>query len=385
MSEYQYYEFLAIDNPLTEKEMAELRTISSRATISPVSFTNEYNWGDLRCSSEEILLRYFDIHIYVANWMTAILQVRLPIEALSTETAEAMTVPYVLTFSSSGSHWIITWALEDSENYDRFGMEDGTGWMGRLASVRDELLRGDIRSLYIGWLAAVSDEMIDDDELEPRAVSGLGNLTAAQKALAEYLEVDQDLLSGAGIGGLAMQKDEISEKEMEKWIDTLTQDEVKTVLKHLLTGKGQQTERNLKTRYAAWQRDLPNEKDEPPRRTLGELRQNAEKSQQIRVEEQEHKRKKLEIRRREERIRYLKILSKDFPKAWKSIREPIKRGSGKGYDEACSAIVDISEAHALLGTEEQFNHELKKFMAPHLKRKALVQRLVKAGIWEDKR
>jgi len=103
------------------------------------------------------------------------------------------------------------------------------------------------------------------------------------------------------------------------------------------------------------------------------------------LEKQEHKRKKLEIRRREEHIRYLKILSRDFPMAWKSIREPIKRGSGKGYDEACSAMVDISEAHALLGTEEQFNYELKEFMAPHLKRKALVQRLVKAGIWEDKR
>jgi hypothetical protein len=33
-------------------------------------------------------------------------------------------------------------------------MEDGRGWMARLAPVRDELLRGDIRSLYIGWLAA---------------------------------------------------------------------------------------------------------------------------------------------------------------------------------------------------------------------------------------
>ncbi len=48
-------------------------------------------------------------------------------------------------------------------------------------------------------------------------------------------------------------------------------------------------------------------------------------------------------------------------------------------------MVDISEAHALLGTNDQFSHELEKFMAPHLKRKALVQRLVKAGIWEDKK
>ena len=46
MSEYQYYEFLAIDRPLTDTEMGELRSISSRGEITPTSFSNEYNWGD---------------------------------------------------------------------------------------------------------------------------------------------------------------------------------------------------------------------------------------------------------------------------------------------------------------------------------------------------
>jgi hypothetical protein len=48
MSEYQYYEFAAIDRPLSKDEMAELRALSSRATISPTSFANEYHWGDLK-------------------------------------------------------------------------------------------------------------------------------------------------------------------------------------------------------------------------------------------------------------------------------------------------------------------------------------------------
>jgi len=38
MSEYQYYEFLALDRPVTAKEMAQLRAISTRATITPTSF-----------------------------------------------------------------------------------------------------------------------------------------------------------------------------------------------------------------------------------------------------------------------------------------------------------------------------------------------------------
>ena len=39
MSEYQYYEFLALDRPLTAKQRAELRSISSRAEITATRFT----------------------------------------------------------------------------------------------------------------------------------------------------------------------------------------------------------------------------------------------------------------------------------------------------------------------------------------------------------
>ena len=52
MSEYQYYEFLALDRPLTEKERAELRSISTRADITaerqddPAAFRKRF--GELR-------------------------------------------------------------------------------------------------------------------------------------------------------------------------------------------------------------------------------------------------------------------------------------------------------------------------------------------------
>ena len=213
MSEYQYYEFLAIDRPLTSEEVSALRALSTRAHITPVSFTNEYQWGNFKGNSDELMKWFFDAHVYVANWMTAIFMVRVPIEAISEKTAEAMAVDGILDFEATETHWVITWSLHESENYDRFGMEDGRGWMARLAPVRDELLRGDIRSLYIGWLAAVIREMIDDDDIEPLPMEGLGHLTAAQQALAEFLEVDQDLLAGAGMGSPALQDEAPLQKE----------------------------------------------------------------------------------------------------------------------------------------------------------------------------
>ena len=288
-----------------------------------------------------------------------------------------------MDIEATKTHWIIAWRLEESENYDRFGMEDGRGWMARLAPVREELLRGDLRSLYIGWLGAVAGEMMDDGEIEPLTVSGLGSLTAAQQALAEFLEVDPDLLAGAGMGCAAAPEEEISRQEMDKWIDALPRDEVNSVLQQLLEGKGQQAERSIKNRFAAWRRGLNMDRAEASRRTLGELRQNADKASQIRLEKQKRDRKQREIQRRNEREAYLKNLSIDFPKAWESVREPVERGSGRGYDEACRALLDIAEAYALYATQKQFQRELKEFLAGHLQRKALIQRLVKAGIWKD--
>jgi hypothetical protein len=45
LSEYQYYEFQAIDRPLTKEQMDELRSYSTRARITRTSFINDYSWG----------------------------------------------------------------------------------------------------------------------------------------------------------------------------------------------------------------------------------------------------------------------------------------------------------------------------------------------------
>lgn len=95
------------------------------------------------------------------------------IRQVKSKSIKAVAMDYILDIKATKTHWIITWNLKESENYNRFGMEDGRGWMARLVPVLDELLRGDLRSLYIGWLAAVAGEMMDDDEMEPLCVSGL--------------------------------------------------------------------------------------------------------------------------------------------------------------------------------------------------------------------
>jgi len=78
LSEYQYYEFRAVDRPLGAADRAALRKISTPATITARSFTNTCHRGDLRGDPVEFVRRWFDLHLYLANWGTRRLMIRLP-------------------------------------------------------------------------------------------------------------------------------------------------------------------------------------------------------------------------------------------------------------------------------------------------------------------
>ncbi|MEM5426246.1 hypothetical protein VSR73_35225 [Paraburkholderia ferrariae] len=78
MSEYQYYEFACVDQLLTATQQAELRSFSTRATITASSFVNEYHWGNLKGDPLEWVQQYIDAHVYSSNWGSCRLLLRLP-------------------------------------------------------------------------------------------------------------------------------------------------------------------------------------------------------------------------------------------------------------------------------------------------------------------
>jgi hypothetical protein len=97
MSEYQYYEFRAIDRSLTKEEMAQVRALSTRATITPSPFVNVYHWGDFRGEPRELMLLYYDAHVYTANWGTHQLMFAFPQRLLD----PAVAARYCVTHGTS--------------------------------------------------------------------------------------------------------------------------------------------------------------------------------------------------------------------------------------------------------------------------------------------
>ncbi len=154
MSEYQYYEFVALDGPISHEGMKYAEGCSSRAEVSRVHWRNVYNFGDFRGSVER-LLQHYDAHFYIANWGSVRFAVALPEGALARNAIE----PYAngheqyentLTVDSNGERTIVRWEHNEEGGW---GWTEGEGILSRLVGVRDELMLGDCRSLFLGWLA----------------------------------------------------------------------------------------------------------------------------------------------------------------------------------------------------------------------------------------
>jgi len=113
MSEYQYYEFQAIYRPLTAREQAALRKYSSRATITSSRFAVDYSWGDFKGNAAEWMEKYFDAFLYLANWGTHELMLRLPRSVLPLETAKEYCAGDFASVRARGDHLVLRFCSED--------------------------------------------------------------------------------------------------------------------------------------------------------------------------------------------------------------------------------------------------------------------------------
>jgi hypothetical protein len=383
MSEYQYYEFAAVDRSLTREEMAQLRAVSSRAEITPTGFVNHYEWGDLKADPADWMRRHFDAHVYFANWCTCELWLRLPRTAFAEAELHAFTGQYGLRTEATGEHWILIWTLQEAEDSDRFAMEDGRGWMQRLLPLRDELLRGDLRALYLGWLVGLAWADPGDTAPEPPVPPGLAALSPAQLALVEFLEIDPDLLSAAQAGSApgAQASDAAAEERIDEWLAQWPREDMAAVLKLLAQDRGAEAERQVRTRHAAWLKGQRPAAPEQPRRSVAALYALAEGARDAREEREAQGRAAQEAEQRRRHEAHLRELLADVDGQWAAIEAQVERGTGAGYEEAVRRLAELDQAHKLAARREEFTRTLHGFVERHARRGALRRRLSEAGLW----
>ncbi|EFC80526.1 hypothetical protein [Parafrankia sp. EUN1f] len=275
MSEYQYYEFLAVDEPLDADAQAEMRVLSSRAQITATSFVNEYDGGDFGGQPDELVEAYYDAHLYYADWGSRRLLLRLPAKLLPFDAVEPYFVDGQVGAWTTDEHLILELSSEDEAD----GEESAAEWsLAPFAGLRDELAAGDHRALYLAWLAAYGswerdEEAFDDDaedELEPPVPAGLGSLTAPQRELATFLRLDDDLLVVAAESSPAPDRATggAGSERLEAWVTGLPAAEKDQLLQRVVTGNPAAVRGELLRRFGAG--NAPATSD-APRRTVADL------------------------------------------------------------------------------------------------------------------
>ena len=139
MSEYQYYEFLAIDEALDARQMRELRALSTRARITPTGFVNTYHWGDFKGDPRVLMERYFDAFLYLANWGTRLIVIRLPSSLLDLEMAGRYCKGDAACGWQAGDKVVVGLTQLGADDY--WDEDDGTS-LGLIVPARAELVVG---------------------------------------------------------------------------------------------------------------------------------------------------------------------------------------------------------------------------------------------------
>jgi hypothetical protein len=396
MSEYQYYEFRAVDRPLAKDELAGLRAISSRATITPTRFVNVYNYGDFRGDPPALMETYFDIFVYIANWGTHQFMLRLPRHLLDPAVAMRYCMEEGVEAREAGDFVILDYRSED-EGGDWIDDDEGPEWMTTLLPVRAALAAGDLRPLYLGWLSCLwyyeVDDETDDDEgvaehkeidsetVEPPVPPGLRTLPEELKALAHFLRVDEDLIEAAAQGSADLDVTGTSREALERWIGSLPESEKDTLLLRLVADGDATLQADLLQRFrrATAPDELP-----AGRRTIRQLlaaaRQRAEERKRREAEHaaREHARKQREAAAA--RSRHLDRLAGQEPALRQQVDALIATKRPTDYDQAVTLLEDLRDLAARAGQTAAFAAHLDELRAEHARKPSFIQRLDRAKL-----
>ncbi len=375
MSEYLYYEFQAIDRPLAEADRQALRGLSTRARITATSFTNHYEWGDFKGDPRRLMERWFDLHLYLANWGTRRLMIRLPQRILDCSRLGAFLrdVDWVEVWTS-GDNLIVDICYD--EEPPGFGdWDDGSGWLGALAPLRADVLSGDLRLFYLLWLRAVEEGTYEDDEKEP--MPGIGPLTGALDAFADFFYMDPDLVQAAAEPSATTDDGAPAVDAGRAALTAMSEDEKTALLLRLLDGDPHvvaEVRAKIRETLAA-----PTDVARTSCRTVGELRVRAAA---IRSERERAKAERREAERRRQaeeaekaRRARLDAVRRRGTSVWHEIEGEIKKRNADSYDRAARLLVDLWTLAAEDGTVEAFTERLRSLRDRHARKKRFIERL----------
>ena len=376
MSEYQYHEWQTVDRVLTPKEQAEVESLSSHIEVSSSRAVVTYHWSDFRHDPKQVLLDYFDAYFYMANWGTLRLVFRFPKGLID----QAGITPYLLdefvSFETFGKYQVLD--FEFNPEYGEGWMEAESGLSGFIR-LRDDLIEGDYRLLYLAWLKAImiTEEWVDGYgpeiscfEHEPPVPPGLKKLSPSLKHFIDVFELDPFLVkTAAEASETPITSPRINYRQL---VARMPREESDAFLVDLADGKPGVAPA-LRKRLLAFIPEQKRARTKTPR-TLHKLLQRVEELAQA---ERKHRTEEA----RKQHIAEMKALSAREEQAWREVDHMLDQGRkiASVYDDASARLKKLEQLAAFQYTEHVFQKRVRAMAEKYGNRHALIRRWKNQG------
>jgi len=372
MSEYQYYEFQAVDRPLTPEEQAEVSRFSSRTTASAYSAIFIYNYSDLPVDGDDLLAKYFDALLYLANWGTSRLLFRFPRSVMDVETFQPYCHDDSISVLTKGDYIIFDMSLYEEEPY---GWVEGEGWLSPMMELRQDILNGDFRAPYLAWLkvASMAAEWEDSGDLtEPPVPPNLGERSRALETFCEFFRLDEDLVQAAAEGSSTSQP---AERTLEQWVVQLPENVKNDYLLRLLNHEPA-LHLALKRYLEKTAGVFPVQSSAKGTRTIAKLLARAEAISQQRKEKE---RQKAVLKRQQ----HLDKLRGQVPQLWEQVFSLISEKRTKAYEQAIEYLADLRDLAQHDGWIPEFKEKINQIYETYPTLHGLHKRMKTKGFSSD--
>lgn len=366
MSEYQYYEFQAIDRPLTAKEQTEIKELSIRVKLTPTQAIFLYNYGDFRNKPEELVAKYFDMMFYIANWGSWRLIFRFPKAIVDPNLFQTYVLRNTITITETAKYIVLDLEIHQEEGVS--GWVEGEGWLSQLLPLREDPLGGDLRLLYLVWLKMAPElagYVLDEDPIEPSISANLSQLSLPLKAFIELVELDRDLVAAAAQASVEQQA--VSEVSLEDLRSGLSEAERQIFLLKLV-----RHEPHVDLQLINRLKELAGAGKSTPQFTLGyrHLSELQSVANTVKSEWEERERE----RARKQRVKELETLASKEAQIWKKVVELIELKQAKPYDEATALLKDLRDLAVDRGKLPEFKERFDRIKSDYRNRSALMTR-----------
>jgi hypothetical protein len=380
MSEFQIVKFRAIDRPLSDKQLEFMDRQSSRAEFTKWEFKVEYHYSSFRGDVDGMLRNGYDVFLTYSNYGCREIRMRLP---NGLPFAKSVWSKYIsaegLTWSAdkSGKAGILTLAPYLEEAYDPVWEFDD--YLDAIAKLREMLIAGDLRALYVLWLCSAMSSSVDDDaEMEAPVPHGLGEIPGEAADILAFFEADPLLIDAAAIGIPMFNAQGSQSDSVKAWFKTITDSRRNEIIQRLLSEDPVALKAELLSEIRDSQQ-APSWPVEPPTRTVALLRQMSESLRQQEDEKEKMQaaaKAKREADKAEKQRQARMVEMQSAPESWlKKASMLVEERGTDNYREAASILADLRDA---VGGEQ--GNKIARKHAAHLAQKYPTLNVLKSSL-----